>query len=91
MNLSVNVLIESFSSRVSFMLSLSFLNASDILNFEANNIIFATGSIWRKDGVGSSNSYPISLSKFNVYSPDEIINIPHSKYTSHLPEKIIKK
>ena len=52
----------------------SFLNASDILNFEANNIIFATGSIWRKDGVGSSNSYPISLSKFNVYSPDEIMS-----------------
>ena len=51
----------------------SSLNASDILNFKSENIIFATGSFWRKDGVGSSNPYPIKLDNYNVFSPGDIM------------------
>ena len=40
------------------------LNASDIKNFEADNIIFATGSYWRRDGVGSSNPHSFFIGSF---------------------------
>ena len=49
------------------------LNTSDINNFEADNIIFATGSRWRRDGVGSSNFLPISFEFFKVFTPDDIM------------------
>ncbi len=48
------------------------LSASDIKNFEADRIIFATGSYWRRDGVGSSNPHSFSLDRFNLYTPDDI-------------------
>ena len=51
------------------------LNALDIKNFEADNIIFATGSYWRRDGVGSSNPHSFSLDRFNLYTPDDIFKI----------------
>ena len=52
------------------------LEVEDILNSDANRIVFATGSKWRSDGFGRSNTQPIKKlnNKKNTYSPDDIMN-----------------
>ena len=52
------------------------LETEDILNSEADRIIFATGSKWRSDGFGRSNTQPIKKlnNKKNTYSPDDIMH-----------------
>ena len=52
------------------------LEVEDILNSDANRIVFATGSKWRSDGFGRSNTQPIKElnNKKNTYSPDDIMN-----------------
>ena len=53
----------------------SFLSADDVLEFGADNVVVATGSSWRKDGVGSTNFRPIdSLASANVFTPEDVFN-----------------
>ncbi len=52
------------------------LETEDILNSEADRIIFATGSKWRSDGFGRSNTQFIKKlnNNNNTYTPDDIMN-----------------
>lgn len=53
----------------------SSLSCKDVLEFGADNVVVATGSSWRKDGVGSTNFMPIkSLEKANVFTPEDVFN-----------------
>ena len=51
----------------------SSLSVSDIESFGADHIVMATGSEWRRDGVGSNlrTALDISAAK-NIYTPDDI-------------------
>ena len=51
------------------------LETEDILNSEADRIIFATGSKWRSDGFGRSNTRPIKqlIENTNIFNPDDIM------------------
>ena len=50
------------------------LTADDLAEFDADKIIIATGSYWRKDGVGSTNYDPILWDAgVNIYTPDDIM------------------
>jgi len=52
----------------------SVLNPQHIKELGINNIFLATGSSWRKDGVGRSRRTPIKgLDSITVYSPEEIV------------------
>ena len=51
----------------------SALTASDVLDFDADNIVIATGAAWRADGVGSTNFFPIEgITRVPVYTPDDV-------------------
>ncbi|MCP4983921.1 MAG: FAD-dependent oxidoreductase [Gammaproteobacteria bacterium] len=51
------------------------LAAEDILEFEFQNVFIATGSKWRRDGVGRSQRQAISgIERTNVLTPDDIMN-----------------
>jgi len=52
------------------------LTVEDILEFKFPHIVLATGSFWRKDGLGLWNNHPIEthVSKKQVFTPDDIIN-----------------
>ncbi len=53
----------------------SFLSADDVLEFGADNVVVATGSSWRKDGVGSTNFRPIdALTSANIFTPEDVFN-----------------
>ena len=50
------------------------LNAEHIDELGINNIFLATGSSWRKDGIGRSRRKPIpGLETITVYSPEEAV------------------
>ena len=50
------------------------LKAEHIDELGINNIFLATGSIWRKDGIGRSRRKPIlGLETITVYSPEEAV------------------
>ncbi|MFT5047477.1 MAG: dimethylamine/trimethylamine dehydrogenase, partial [Porticoccaceae bacterium] len=50
------------------------LSASDILEYDIPHIVIATGSSWRRDGVGRANRRPLSfLSGDNVITPDDLM------------------
>jgi dimethylamine/trimethylamine dehydrogenase len=50
------------------------LSASDILEYDIPHIVIATGSSWRRDGVGRANRRPLSfLSGDNVFTPDDLM------------------
>jgi dimethylamine/trimethylamine dehydrogenase len=50
------------------------VSASDVLEYEIPNVVVATGSRWRSDGVGRVNRQPLSfLSGGNVYTPDDLM------------------
>ena len=51
------------------------LTASDIDEFEADHVLIATGSEWRRDGLGNHlrAALEIPLAK-NIYTPDDIFN-----------------
>jgi len=50
------------------------LSAEDIADFEADQVVIATGSHWRNDGVGSMNFAPLPwLNKLNVLTPDDVM------------------
>ncbi|MGJ8547679.1 MAG: FAD-dependent oxidoreductase [Sulfitobacter sp.] len=51
------------------------LEAADLTEFGADNIIIATGATWRNDGVGRTNFDPIDWADGAVVlSPDDIMN-----------------
>ncbi len=50
------------------------LTAEHILEFEASNVVIATGSKWRKDGTGRTNFFAVPGSEADhVMTPDDII------------------
>jgi dimethylamine/trimethylamine dehydrogenase len=55
-----------FSSRLTF---------EDIIGFDFERIILATGSSWRRDGLGRWHSQPVeTFNAKEIYSPDDIMN-----------------
>ena len=52
----------------------SALTAEQVLEFDPDHVVVATGSTWRSDGVGRSNTAPISVSpSAKILTPDEIM------------------
>jgi len=50
------------------------LETDDLEDFGADNIIFATGASWRRDGVGGANFDPVDWAEgTTVLTPDDII------------------
>ncbi|OAN82124.1 hypothetical protein A8B81_09650 [Sulfitobacter pontiacus] len=50
------------------------LETDDLKDFGADNIIFATGASWRRDGVGGANFDPVDWAEgTTVLTPDDII------------------
>ncbi|MDA0224363.1 MAG: hypothetical protein O3A08_15510 [Proteobacteria bacterium] len=51
------------------------MTARDIAQIKADNVILATGSTWRRDGVGSMNFVPRALAApgLLVLTPDDIL------------------
>ncbi|RED44641.1 FAD-dependent oxidoreductase [Aestuariispira insulae] len=50
------------------------LGANDVLDFEADHVLVATGAKWRADGVGFNRLSPISLADgIRAYTPDDIM------------------
>ena len=53
----------------------STLSASDVAEFGASHIVFATGSTWRNDGFGHQHPFPVpGADQSHVHSPDEIMS-----------------
>jgi dimethylamine/trimethylamine dehydrogenase len=54
----------------------SHVTAGEVLEFGATRVVLATGSRWRRDGVGRANSRPIRgfESPDRVITPDEVMN-----------------
>ena len=51
------------------------LTANDLGEFEADAIALATGCRWRRDGLGSSVRFPVSIDEsIGIYTPDDIYN-----------------
>ena len=49
------------------------MTKTDLLEFDADSIVIATGARWRGDGVGSGNMQPLDLSPTTVLTPDDIM------------------
>ena len=50
------------------------LEAEHVLEFGARHVAIATGSAWRRDGVGRDSGFPVAgFDGANVYSPDDIM------------------
>ena len=50
------------------------LSAEDILELEMQHVILATGSSWRRDGVGKQHAFAVEgLDKFSALTPDDIL------------------
>lgn len=58
------------------MLRGSRVTAGEVLEFGASRVVIATGSYWRRDGVGRANSHPVRGfdAAHNVFTPDELLN-----------------
>lgn len=52
---------------------LSTMNAQDIVEFNADTVIIATGAYWRDDGVGSSRFTALSEPRGVVFTPTDIM------------------
>ncbi len=52
------------------------VSAAEILEFRATRVVLATGSTWRRDGVGRTNSRPIPgfQAAARVLTPDEVMD-----------------
>jgi len=48
------------------------MSAQDILESGARNVMIATGSTWRRDGVGRARHEPITGE--NIFTPDDLMN-----------------
>jgi dimethylamine/trimethylamine dehydrogenase len=52
----------------------SSLSADDVLGFDAQHVVVATGCSWRHDGYGRSNGFAIpGLDAANVFTPDDLL------------------
>ena len=52
----------------------SLLTAEDVLSYQIPNVVLATGSSWRRDGVGRANRSPIvKLVPGRVLTPDDLM------------------
>ncbi len=52
----------------------SVLTVSDIAEFGAEHIVFATGATWRKDGIGRQHAFVLpGTEQSHVYTPDDIM------------------
>ena len=50
------------------------LSAEDVLGFDAQRVVLATGCHWRRDGFGRSNGAPIpGLNGAGVFTPDDLM------------------
>jgi len=50
------------------------LSAADIVEFGAGHVAIATGSHWRRDGVGRANGWAVpGLDSPNVFTPDDLM------------------
>ncbi|MEX0808037.1 MAG: FAD-dependent oxidoreductase [Dongiaceae bacterium] len=50
------------------------LTPENVLEFGADRVVVATGSHWRRDGIGRANRFPIAgLDEANVHTPDDIM------------------
>jgi dimethylamine/trimethylamine dehydrogenase len=58
------------------MLRGSRVTGGEVLEFGATRVVIATGSYWRRDGVGRANSHPVRGfdAAHNVFTPDELLN-----------------
>jgi dimethylamine/trimethylamine dehydrogenase len=55
----------------------SALEAEHVLEFGARHVAIATGSVWRRDGVGRDSGFPVpGFDAANVYTPDDIMTGP---------------
>jgi len=53
----------------------SALTAGQILDFDFDHVLVATGATWRKDGVGINNDQPIAISdSARVYGPEDVFD-----------------
>ena len=50
------------------------LAVEDIVEFDANSVILATGAKWRRDGVGSTNFDPLNFGNVHVLTPDDVMD-----------------
>ncbi len=50
------------------------LSAEDVLGFEARHVLVATGSTWRRDGMGRALTFVAGHDRPNVYTPDDIMD-----------------
>jgi dimethylamine/trimethylamine dehydrogenase len=58
------------------------LEAQDIIDFGADDVVLATGCFWRRDGFGRSNGRPIEgLNGAGVFTPDDLLrgNFPQGR------------
>ncbi|EHK54789.1 FAD-dependent oxidoreductase [Allomesorhizobium alhagi] len=58
------------------------LGIADILEFDADEVVLATGSRWRRDGIGRAAFKPLALSSGPpVFTPDDVMggNIPSGR------------
>jgi dimethylamine/trimethylamine dehydrogenase len=53
--------------------SASDITAGDIVAFDTDNIVFATGSTWRNDGVGATRYTPIDGFAAHAMTPDDVM------------------
>jgi dimethylamine/trimethylamine dehydrogenase len=50
------------------------LTADGVMGFDAQRVVLATGSTWRRDGYGRSNGFAIpGLERDNVFTPDDLM------------------
>ena len=50
------------------------MTAKEITDFEADNLVLATGATWRRDGVGSTQQTPLDFGPLQVLSPDDVMD-----------------
>lgn len=51
------------------------LNAADVFGLEHEHVVVATGSKWRRDGVGMTNRSPVAIhSAAQIFTPDDLMD-----------------
>ena len=61
----------------------SALEADHVLEFGARHVAIATGSVWRRDGVGRDSGFPVpGFDGTNVYTPDDLMTVPDPEGSS---------
>jgi len=50
------------------------LKADDVLAFDADNVVIATGSHWRRDGFGRSNTAIAGFDRHPIFTPDDVMD-----------------